>query len=81
MKFETTKIKTRTYKLGYEDYMIDIVETDAYYNAWIYTGDRCSLKSFAFGREKNGITINEFKRILGRVLDRHLMTFGDLQFH
>lgn len=56
-------IKTTTYETGFENFMIDITETDEEYGAYIYRSD-CGLKNFIYGVLKSTTTLREFKEML-----------------
>lgn len=58
-----TNIKTRTYMCGFEDFMIDIVETDTEYNAYIYR-EKYGLKSHVYGVMRSDYTLSQFKAML-----------------
>lgn len=58
-----TDIKTRTYEAGFEDFMIDIVETADMYEAYIYR-EKSGYRSHIIGLMKADTTLREFKEML-----------------
>lgn len=74
---EKVKVKTSTYKIG--EYMIDIVETDDEYEAWIYRSDY-GVKHSMIGCDKTQTTRKEFMAVVEATYYEYAMRYDEVVY-
>lgn len=69
-----TEIKTVTYDTGFRNFMVDVVETEYGYDAYLYKSDY-GIKDLMFGLQEKDI--DEFVEIVEANLLEHMCIFEE----